>query len=148
MISIKIKIAWIVRRTRGRRAFERYQRDQLKRVTNLSAFYGIKITIIYQPKDHPSQRSARRIFKDFTAIPGIEKEENIHLYDYFMRQRLDRIIMFCDIENKISSLFHEYLANGDNRDDMLSQSVSKLSPSDAINMLTVFNILRNKMYKM
>jgi hypothetical protein len=65
-----------------------------------------------------------------------------------MRQRLDRIIMFCDIENKISSLFHEYLANGDNRDDMLSQSVSKLSPSDAINMLTVFNILRNKMYKM
>ena len=145
---MKVKIAWVVRRTRARLAFERHQRDQLKRVANLSAFYGIKMPMIFQPKDHPSQRCARRICKDFTAIPGIEKEENIHLYDYFMRQRLDRIIMFCDIENKISSLFHEYLANGDNRDDMLSQSISELSLIDAINMLTVFNILRNKMYKM
>ena len=145
MISIKIKIAWIVRRTRGRRAFERYQRGQLKRVANLSAFYGIKMPMIFQPKDHPSQRSARRIFKDFTAIPGIEKEENIHLYNYFVRQRLDLIIMICDIENKISSLFHEYLANGDNRDDMLSQSISELSLIDAINMLTVISIIRKKM---
>ena len=142
---MKVKIAWVVRRTRARLAFERHQRDQLKRVANLSAFYGIRITIIYQPKDHPSQRSARRIFKDFTAIPGIEKEDNIHLYDYFMRQRLDRIIMFCDIENKISSLFHEYLANGDNRDDILSQSISELSLIDAINMLTVISIIRKKM---
>jgi len=145
---MKVKIAWVVRRTRARLAFERHQRDQLKRVANLSAFYGIKMPMIFQPKDHPSQRCARRICKDFTAIPGIEKEENIHLYNYFVRQRLDLIIMICDIENKISSLFHEYLANGDNRDDMLSQSISELSLIDAINMLTVFNILRNKMYKM
>ncbi|KAG2633087.1 hypothetical protein PVAP13_2NG286503 [Panicum virgatum] len=101
--------------------------------------------MIFQPKDHPSQWSARRIFKDFTAIPGIEKEGNIHLYNYFVRQRLDLIIMICDIENKISSLFHEYLANGDNRDDMLSQSISELSLIDAINMLTVISIIRKKM---
>jgi hypothetical protein len=62
-----------------------------------------------------------------------------------MRRRLDLITMLCRIENEISSLFDEYLANGDNRDEMLSQSISKLSPSDCINMLTVFNIIRKKM---
>jgi hypothetical protein len=144
MMPIKIKIAWVIRCKEYRQAMERHNRDLLKKVADLSAFYDVKVPVIVHRQGHTSQRSAHRVYKDFTAIPGLEKEGNNSLYYSFMKQRLDIITSICCVEDKILALFYNCLANANNWEGRLSQYVSKLSPCSAITMLKVLNAIRKR----